>query len=347
MNSIVSTPLTFKNGIWYGAKGNYWSNISKTDNKSYMSNLDTLGSFQTMKNFFPKHEDVIFSPKRTAGIATLDISENDTILDAGCMWGALTIPLARTKAKVVGIDQTEESLLFLKKRKEEEGLENLDIICGDLKQIPLNEKSFDKIVLNGVLEWIPQPDSFEVENFIGKKSSLFANILSIFKPNKNVLPSPKEEQLKFLSKIHHALKDDGVLMLAIENRYDIFYFFGLPEPHCGIRFISLFPRKIQTIISKIVKGVDFRNWTYSRKELEELLLSAGFSSVNFHYAFPGYHAPELLLSEDGFNLYNRRCYPWGKTNIFKKILVIVVEYITFKKLKLKFFSSSFILHAFK
>lgn len=345
IRDVIGGDVKLVDGIWFGPKGNYWSNLGQQDNSDYMEDLPRIGAYETMKKYFPEHEDVIFSLKRAGGIATLDISENDTILDAGCMWGALSFPIAQTNAKVFAIDQTHQSLLFLNQRKKEAGLKNLELICADLKKIELAQGVFDKVILNGVLEWIPQSSDVEVVSSIGKQGSFLHNLKSLFVKNGTV-ESPKIQQKKFLSKINESLKDGGVLYLAIENRYDIFYYFGLKEPHSGIRFISIFPRIIGDIISRIFRGEGFLNWTYSRTELREVLKEAGYSKIDIKYGFPGYHHPELVLSEDGFDMY-RRCYPWGKKNIFKRLIVATVEEVFFKRLRLKYFSSSFIVHAYK
>ena len=345
VSRLIEGELEFKNGIWYGPKGNYWSNLGKNENSEYMEDLPEIGAYETMLKYFPEHENVIFSLKRAGGIATLDVSEDDIILDAGCMWGALSFPLAQTNAKVVAIDQTEQSLIFLNQRKKEAGLENLELICADLKKVELAEGVFDKVILNGVLEWIPQSSDVEVVSSIGKQGSFLRNLKSLFVKNGSI-ESPKIQQINFLSKMNEALKDGGVLYLAIENRYDIFYYFGLKEPHSGIRFISIFPRIIGDIISRIFRGEGFLNWTYSKTELREVLKEAGYSKIDIKYGFPGYHHPELVLSEDGFDMY-RRCYPWGKKNIFKRLIVATVEEVFFKRLRLNYFSSSFIVHAYK
>ena len=112
INKIVKSKLVERDGISYGPGDGYWSNLEQSKNKEYVKDLEALGSKKTVDQYFPEHEDAIFSLKRAGGLATLDFTETDTVLDAGCMWGALSIPLARTRAKVVAVDQTEESLRF-------------------------------------------------------------------------------------------------------------------------------------------------------------------------------------------------------------------------------------------
>lgn len=270
------------------------------------------------------------------GVATLDLSNDDNILDAGCMWGALSIPLARTGAKVTAFDQTEESLLFLKRRKEDESLDNLDIVCADLKTQDIPDETFTKILVNGVLEWVPHDSDVEVNSGNNKKSE-----------TASYDSSPYHMQLEFLKKLNCAMKNDGTLYLAIENRYDFLYFVGLPEPHCNIRFISFMPRFIQDIMHRKLRGGNFRNWTYSRRELISLIKKAGFRNIKVSYAFPDYRMPEFVVSDKGMRDVYRYNSSLGKNSLIKKIVVRGVELIVYKLLRLTYFSPAFIIHAEK
>jgi len=328
--------LTKKNGIWYGQKGNYWSNLDKNDNNSFVEDLKENSAYEVMKKHFPQHEDVIFSSKRVGGVSTLDISETDYILDAGCMWGALSIPLARTGAKVTAFDKTEESLLFLKRRREDENLENLDIVCADLKTQDIPDKTYTKVIVNGVLEWVPYNSDVEV-NLVNRSKSKKIKYEN----------TPYDMQLDFLIKLRKTLKDDGVLYLAIENRYDFLYFVGLPEPHCNIRFISFMPRFIQNIMHSFIRGGEFRNWTYSRTKLVKLIEKAGFNDVKVSYAFPDYRMPEFIVSDKGMKDVYRFNSPLGKNSLLKKIIIRGVELVVYKIFKLTYFSPAFIVHANK
>lgn len=345
ISEAISTPLQKKRDIWYGPKGGYWSNLARMDNESFVKELNSLGARGTVKKYFPKHEQVIFSLKRMGGAATLDFSDNDVILDAGCMWGALAVPVARTGAKVIATDQTEESLLLLSRRKEEEGLDNLQIVCADLKKINFKDKVFDKTIVNGVLEWVPEENEIEVNKFVKRNTSLLSNLKLLFKKRSRG-ESPKQKQKEFLQKICRSLKDDGVLYLAIENRFDFFYFLGSPEQHSGIRFIAFLPRWMQNMLSIVLRGRTFRTWTYSRRELKSLLRAAGFAKCNFYYGFPTYLEPELVLTDKGMDSF-WCCRSAGNKPIVKKTIMRIIEYIVYKKLKLTFFAPSFIVHAYK
>jgi SAM-dependent methyltransferase len=344
IKGLINNQLVEKEGIWYGPEGGYWSNLERDKSQVYLNDLKTLGSEATMKKYFPQHEDVL-SPKRAGGVATLDLAESDTILDAGCMWGALSMPLARTGATVVALDQTKESLVFLARRKEEEKAGNLHLVCADLKKTDFPDGAFDKIIVNGVLEWVPETTEVEVSKFVSKERSVRENISNLFSKGSDER-SPREIQLEFLKKVNRALKDDGTLYLAIENRYDLLYFFGVPEPHCGIKFISLLPRRAQDLLSRLLRGRNFRSWTYSRRELKELLRSAGFNNITCYYGFPDYKEPEQVLTDEGMHLL-RRYKSLGDKPFLKKVILRFIEEFIYKRFKMTFLAPSFIVHAGK
>jgi len=338
IEKIISTKLERNNEIWNGPKGNYWSNLNIEENKKFLQDIGILGSKNSVEKHFPEHYDVIFSPKRAAGLILLDLKPGEIVVDAGCMWGALTIPLAKAGCNVIGIDQTYESLKLLEKRVSEEQLKNVELICSDLNKIFFYESSFDKAIINGVLEWISQETSVELKKFYGKKSGGIT-----FRSNTQ---SPGNLQYDFLKKVFNGLKNEGTLYLAIENRFDIFYFMSQPDPHCNIRFITFMPRWIQNVMSNLILGRPYVNWIYSPKQLAKMLNTVGFRNVEIMYAFPDYRMPEYILSKKGLNHYHPFKYRTTK-NILKKIVVYVTEDLIFRKLKLNFFSPALIVIARK
>jgi ubiquinone/menaquinone biosynthesis C-methylase UbiE len=81
------------------------------------------------------------------------ISASDTVLDAGCGYGARTKELSKdVGAHVISVDF---SLSCLKAVNREEDKTNIDLIQADLQNLPLKDLSIDKIVSGDVLEHIP------------------------------------------------------------------------------------------------------------------------------------------------------------------------------------------------
>lgn len=299
--------------------------------EKYKKHFAKLGARESVKKYFPKYYDVIFSPKRSGGLALLDFKKDEIVVDAGCMWGALTVPLARKQCRVVAIDQTEDSLALLKQRLADEDLNNVSLVCGNLKKIRFKKNSVDKVIVNGVLEWIPEEGKIELGKWWGKR---------IKRKNKNK-KSPISKQKEFLKEIYRGLKTDGKLFLAIENRFDIFNFFGDVDPHMGMRFITIMPRKIQDMMSLMFRGSRYLNWTYSPKEFKNILREIGFTNIEIYAVFPNYREPEIIFPLEGKSYSKANFHPishLNKKSFFKKVRRYLIEYVTFKKLKLFKFS---------
>ena len=83
-----------------------------------------------------------------------DLAPGVKVLDAGCGPGRLTIPVARIVGRtgeIVALDSQTAMLRKLEKRLDAEGLENVRAVKGELGKGPLDEDSFDRVLLVGVL----------------------------------------------------------------------------------------------------------------------------------------------------------------------------------------------------
>jgi len=373
-DKIIVGKLVNRDDIWFGPAGGYWSNLEKEepayrpvegsrrnsprvalchpagecgdyrqladmqeeDGNDFFDELPKSGAKKAVERYFPQYFDMIFSPKRAGGLPLLDPKPGEIVLDVGCMWGALTIPIARAGCNVVAIDQTLESLLILKQRILDEKISNIEIVHADLKKIRYEDSSIDKFVVNGVLEWIPGTGTKDLEGYYGRR---------LFKKDCCTI-EPGRVQNDFLRGIYTGLKKDGMLYLAIENRFDIFNFVGFPDPHCNVKFITFMPRRMQNIISTIALGRPYLNWTYSAPALREMLIDAGFKDIRIFYAFPDYRFPEYILTEKGMKYFRPNFYKMRET-FAAKVICYAVEYMVFRRLRLKFFSPSFIVVARK
>lgn len=322
-----------RNGIWRTGTSGFWSMLPRTDMAAYLDDLQTMPPEDVAEKHFPKLKDLIFSPQRPGGLAILDIKPGDTIIDAGCMWGALTIPLARTGANVIGLDQTEESLKFLSARARSENLDNVALVQVDLNTVDLKPESTDLLVLNGVMEWLGEGDI--------EAASLWAGETQ----NKNARPgNPGDIQQAFLNKVHSALKPGGHLYLAIENRYDAANFFGARDPHTGQRGVTFLPRGLQNLMSRLLTKRPYRAWIHGEAGLRKMLNTAGYSDVKVRYAFPDYRYPELVLTKEGMSRF--RPVRYLKAAAFPtKLFWYGLETIFYKTLRWAALAPSFIIVA--
>ena len=311
--------------IFLGPQTGYWSNLDKVENQEMISRLKSSCCQDVIKNHYPQYDEIIFSPKRQAGLELLNLHGDEIGIDYGCMWGALTVPLAKRIKKVFSVDQTLQSLQFLKERLCEEKLNNVSLICCDLKTLPPFKKDDcpDIAIVNGVLEWIPEEGHIELKSYWGKKN------------HRTVTAGPMQQQLQFLKYVYENLSDRGKLYLAIENRYDLKMFLGAPDPHAGIPFVSLLPRILANFISKIFLKRPYVNWIYSFNEIRQLLTQkTGFSKVDLYLCFPNYRYPQRIIPLD----HQRKKLPLtpirnikGKIEI-KRIILCAAEVIFFRVL---------------
>ena len=312
----------------------YWSNLDQNENDDFIEYLKSAQSAkEAVIRKYPQYYDVIFSPKREAGLEFLELEGDETCVDYGCMWGALTIPLAKRTRFVLGVDQTLHSLTFLRRRIEDENLENIDLLCENLNRMPIFEKKFDVAIVNGVLEWIPEKGKIELKQYYGKKT------------DKNYSSNPKDMQVDFLKKVYSNLNTEGKLYLAIENRYDFKMFLGIKDPHANLMLTSILPRKIANFISMKKLGRPYVNWLYSFSSLKNILKDIGFNVVNLYSCFPDYRFPKFISPyrhklecfKSTISARNADCKLKAK-----RVGAKIIELLLFKYLKAKFVAPSII-----
>jgi hypothetical protein len=318
----------------------YWSNLNKKENKNLIASLEHNPAREVLKKYHPDFEDVIFSPKRQAGLEMLQLSGDEVCIDYGCMWGALTIPLARRTRLVLGIDQTLESLQFLKARLRDDSVDNVVLLRNDLRKMPLLPEGVrvDVAIVNGVLEWIPETGTIELGSYFGKhhKKKYFGN--------------PKEQQELFLRRVYENLNEKGKLYLAIENRFDFKMFFGIKDPHSDTIFTTIAPRKLANLISLMKLGRPYVNWLYSFNGINSLLKKAGFSKIDLYRCSPDYRFPESIVHHDYPMDNSRLIKSWRNEKrkiTFRRSSARMVEFVLKRILKVKSLAPSIVAIGYK
>jgi len=199
----------------------------------------------------------------------LPVSAESRVLDYGSGFGNISSSLSRVFKEVVSMEPTFERLRMWQIRANQTGVKNASFVCygGDSPRLPFKDRYFDLVVLNGVLEWIPE---------------------SVREGN------PRDVQLRALKEIRRVLKEDGVLYIGIENRLALQYFLGSPDHHAGLKFATLLPRWMANIYSGLVKGKPYRVYTYSWWGYKKILKQAGFNQVGIYWPHPDYAAPHYI-----------------------------------------------------
>ncbi|HDZ76843.1 MAG TPA: methyltransferase domain-containing protein [Candidatus Omnitrophica bacterium] len=214
---------------------------------------------------------------------------NMRVLDAGSMWGGLTLPVAQYAKEVFALDKTVETLSFLDIRARQMGYENIYPIASTLDKLPFKDGYFDLVILNGVLEWVAFRQNLILEKQWNAKS----------KAIKKYEQSPEQMQINVLKELRRVTKPEGYLFLAIENRVGYQYLTGYPDDHVNIKFVTFLPRFLADIITKIKRGFSYRTYVYSSIGYKNILQKSGYKKLKFYGAFAHYIAPYAVIP---FNL---------------------------------------------
>ncbi|WP_461461012.1 class I SAM-dependent methyltransferase [Methanobrevibacter sp.] len=176
------------------------------------------------------------------------------LLEIGAGCGALTGLFCSRVSDVTAVELTERRSKIIYNRHKD--LENLELFPGNLNNMEFDKK-FDYIILCGVLEYAYR-----------------------FTPTDN-------PYVDFIKKIKSMLSEDGVILVAIENRMGLKYLSGSKEDHLGRWFVGIndYPD---------VKTVR----TFSRGELEEVAKEAGFEHYKFFYPYPDYKFPNVIHTDE-------------------------------------------------
>jgi len=176
------------------------------------------------------------------------------VLELGAGMGALSHFLAEECSHLTVVEGTRSRYAVIEERLRQ--FRNWEGHVGSFFELALRKK-YDVVCLAGVLEY--------AELFI-ETPTPFASLLE---------------------KARLCLKEEGVLILAIENKLGLKYWLGcqedhLPQPYAGI---CDYPPKPSLR-------------TFSRNELLELLREAGFTDTQFYYPFPDYKIVRCVLSSE-------------------------------------------------
>lgn len=201
----------------------------------------------------------------------IPLPKESKVLDLGCGWGGISIPLAAEYENIISLDATQEKVHFVNLRSQQSKIDNINAVCGDALNLPFDDNYFDLVVVYGVMEWMGL--SAEKER-------------------------PEFYQLKLLKEINRVLKKGGYLYLVIENRWAAIHFLGHPDPHTNLRFITLMPRFLADIYSHITRKQSYRVYTHSLNVYKKMFRQAGFSEINSYSPLPSYRKFWYLLSLD-------------------------------------------------
>lgn len=89
-------------------------------------------------------------------LQALDLAPTDQVLEVACGTGYTTALLARTTAKVLGLEENESVAAAAAKLLTEAGVTNASVVCGPLADGWPAQAPYDVIVVEGAVEEMPQ-----------------------------------------------------------------------------------------------------------------------------------------------------------------------------------------------
>jgi len=314
-------------------KNEYWCNVNREKMQELNAKARESGDWlKAAKELIPDYLGAIEPFDRADALFFWPITNESRILDAGSMWGGLTIPVAQYCGEIFALDKTIETLEFLKIRAEQMGFRNIHAVASTVQQLPFPNDYFDLVILSGVLEWVAFEQDVVLEVHWGKKRSDSAV------HSKN----PRQVQVEALCEIQRVLKPGGHLHLAIENRIGYQYLAGAPDDHVNIKYVPFLPRFVANAVTKWRLNCEYRTYTYSLMGYRSLLRDSGFQEVEFYGAFPHYILPSEIIPLDLIEQRKNTVLPIASPTV---PVYIKVAAKMFPKGLLKYVAPSFIMIA--
>lgn len=239
------------------------------------------------------------SLRRALFLEFIDLPERPHVLDYGCGFGALGLATSPLAGRVFLADSTLERVAFAQLHAQELGFDNTFAMAGFAwNELPIPRRSLDLVILNGILEWIP-------ENHTGDAAAI---------------------QWAFLAAMQKLLKPGGYLMLAIENRFALRYIAGYKD-HPGIKYTSLMPRWFANRYMHRRLGRSYRNFTWHSSTYKKQLPKLGYEAPRFMYLWPDYRFPVRACWLDDSTALNAlfKQYPQGREHKLFAILGAMIS----------------------
>ena len=188
----------------------------------------------------------------------LDLTGVTKVLELGCGCGSISRYLGeQTHLQVDSIEGSPARAALAALRCKD--LENVTISCGNFNEIEFVADYYDLILFVGVTE------------YAGRFSEQTTDQAAL-------------QDLLALAK--RASKDDGVTLIAIENRTGLKYMLGAAEDHYGVPYVGLQDYPASTGIR-----------TYTKTQWQQQIKQSGYKVSQFLYPFPDYKIPTLVLHE--------------------------------------------------
>src|SRR5438552_14719685 len=187
-------PISNGTPRFFQAPDHYWGEVDRNQAIELVEAARGGSWIEAIRTRFAEIDNMrlgLLDLQRASWAPMLGLDEQSTVLDIGSGYGAITHSLSRYAGKVYSVEAVSERIDFTRERLRQEQISNVVLVQASATALPLAENSFDLVVVNGVLEWVGEWD---------------------------LTVDPRTVQINFLRKICSLLKNDGVLLVGIENR---------------------------------------------------------------------------------------------------------------------------------
>src|SRR5947209_1093237 len=183
------------------APTSYWAETTREEARKLLEAARKGPWAEAVRSHFAEETNVALSVldlQRASWAPMLGFDKRSVALDIGSGYGAITQSLSHLVGKIYSVEVIPERIEFTQERLRQEGIRHVDLIQASTTALPFVENSFDLVVTNGIPEWVADSDSER---------------------------DLRRAHLTFLRTISGLVKDDGVVVIGVENRFwwDLFH----------------------------------------------------------------------------------------------------------------------------
>ena len=280
VDELIRSPLVNHNnlsrlisGVWVNKdknSGNFaYSDGDRSEEfiKNVLSTANDLSSnsIELDSKWIDWPSEYHLSSRRANLVRAIDLTDVHTVLEIGSGCGAITRYLGEMDIDVDSVEGSQRRAEITKLRCRD--LNTVNVVCENFNALNIPKNTYDAVFLIGVTEYAER-----------------------FSPSKR---SHHNAVINMLEKAREALTENGIILIAIENRLGFKYLFGASEDHYGVKNIGVYgyPNYKSKITDK-KKGIR----TYDKKEWEDILSNIDGLCHEFFYPFPDYKLPQVILS---------------------------------------------------